>query len=102
MPSWAGLAKSWKSFGEDGDVQVAGGLAPAKAGLFVGGLVLFGPEDPGGKEAVEQRLDERRAEEVVAALAFKGHAQRFLERLRVVARAGSSPPSSTRARASRA
>ena len=38
------------------------------------------PQHPGGEDAVEQRLDERGAEEVVAARAFELQAQRFFER----------------------
>ena len=62
-------------------MQIPAGLAPAEARLGVGGLVLFGPEHPGGKQAVEQGLHERRAEEVLAALALEGHAQGLLEGL---------------------
>ena len=66
---------------QDGDVQVAGGLAPAEARLRVGGRMVLGPEDPGGEEAVEQGLDEGGAEEVLALLAREAHAERLFEGL---------------------
>ena len=65
---------------QDGDAQVLGGLAPAKARLGVGVGVVLRPEHPGGKQAVEEGLHERRAEEVLAAFALEGHAQRLFER----------------------
>ena len=42
--------------------------------------VLFVPEDPRGKDAVEKRLDERGAEEVFALLGLELHAKRFFQR----------------------
>ena len=40
---------------------------------------MFGPEYPGGEDAIEKRLDEGRAEKMLAFLAFKGEAESFFE-----------------------
>ena len=41
--------------------------------------MVLGPEDPGGEEAVEERLHERGAEEVVALLTGEAHAEGLFE-----------------------
>src|SRR5665648_660439 len=60
---------------QDGDVQIARRRAPVEADAGVGAWVVFGREDPGGEEAVEQRLHQGRAEEVLALLTREAHAE---------------------------
>ena len=45
------------------------------------GPVLAAPEHPGGEDAVEERLHERGAEEVLALLALELHAEGFFQSL---------------------
>jgi len=62
---------------DHGHMQVVGGRAPVE---LVGGIgMFFAPQHPGGKDSVEERLHQGRAEEVIAAVALEGDAEGFLE-----------------------
>src|SRR5580700_4706296 len=60
------------------NVKGPGGLVP---GEFVLGLGAwpFTPENPGGKDSVEKRLDERRTKEILALLPGEGEPQCLLK-----------------------
>ena len=62
---------------EDGQAEVLGGEPPLEA--VAGFRVLFMPEDPGGEDAVEKRLDEGGLEEVGALFALEVDAERLAE-----------------------
>ncbi len=63
---------------QHGQAEVVGGRAPLEAIARLG--VAFIPQHPRGEDAVEERLDERGAEEVFAFLARETDAERGSER----------------------
>ena len=75
----AGVGDGVKERAQDGDAEVVGGETPVEDARCGQKFGRTAPENPGGEDAVEKRLDERGAKEVLALFAFKRDAERFLK-----------------------
>jgi hypothetical protein len=64
---------------EDRDAEIVGGGAPVKARAGYAAFRGAMPEHPSGEDSVEESLDKRRAEEVLAFIALELDAERFLK-----------------------
>src|SRR5450755_4889110 len=75
----AGIGYFSKEFAEDENAQVVGGDAPVEAGA--GDAIFWDatPENPGGDDSVEKRLNQSGAEEVLAFFSLELNAERFLK-----------------------
>jgi hypothetical protein len=75
----SGVGDFAEELAEDGDAEIVGGDAPVK--VCAGGAAFrrATPENPGGEDAIEEGLDEGRAEEVLAFVTFELDTEGFLE-----------------------
>jgi hypothetical protein len=71
----AALRDGVKQGAEKGDAEVVGGETPVEDGVGFAAFRRAPPQDPGGEDAVEQRLDECGEEEVLTLFALEGDAE---------------------------
>src|SRR5208282_170922 len=73
----AGLVKQFR---KDRNTQIVARCPPVEARLPIGRRMVARPENPRGKDAVEKSLDQRRAKEMLALLAFEFDTERLFQR----------------------